>query len=354
VYNLSLHIEYLLLRHDCVVVPGVGAFINVRHAARRDAATGMWLPMTREVRFNSALSHDDGLLTSSYALKSSVTFTEARDMLIRDIRQLTDTLDTDGEVTIGHIGILRRTEETVTFTPRQTPLQLAARLGYGSVAEPRTVKTEANQVQSGEKRAEDSAKNNNTPASAANKSLSDSADASNHGGRTFDTRRNYYIAVNKVFARTAACLMIATVAALSLILPIGDRTREDQASVVPVEKIIRDTATRIASAVNERRDTTAADTIAAIEPEKQSEQATARFYAIVATFATSAEAERYIAQNAVPGYRLEVVNGRTKSRVSAISSDNRDELRSEMAKENFRQRFSEAWIWEDATAVSAR
>ena len=68
-YNLSLHIEYLLLHHDCVVVPGLGAFINVRHAAYFDAVTRVWHPMTREVRFNGALTHDDGLLSSSYARK---------------------------------------------------------------------------------------------------------------------------------------------------------------------------------------------------------------------------------------------------------------------------------------------
>ena len=32
--RLSIHIEYLLLRHDCVVVPGFGAFINARSEAR--------------------------------------------------------------------------------------------------------------------------------------------------------------------------------------------------------------------------------------------------------------------------------------------------------------------------------
>ena len=43
--RLSIHIEYLLLRHDCVVVPGFGAFINARSEARVDSESGQVYPM---------------------------------------------------------------------------------------------------------------------------------------------------------------------------------------------------------------------------------------------------------------------------------------------------------------------
>lgn len=76
--RLSIHIEYLLLRHDCVVVPGFGAFINARSEARVDSESGQVYPMMREVRFNSALVHDDGLLAGSFARKYRVPFAEGR------------------------------------------------------------------------------------------------------------------------------------------------------------------------------------------------------------------------------------------------------------------------------------
>ncbi len=129
-YNLSLHIEYLLLHHDCVVVPGLGAFINVRHAARFDSVRRVWLPMTREVRFNGALSHDDGLLANSYARKNSVSFAEGRELLRRDTMQLREALESDGEITLGHLGILRLEEETVSFQPQQSAAQTARFMGY--------------------------------------------------------------------------------------------------------------------------------------------------------------------------------------------------------------------------------
>ena len=103
--RLSIHIEYLLLRHDCVVVPGFGAFINARSEARVDSESGQVYPMMREVRFNSALVHDDGLLAGSFARKYRVPFAEGREMLRKSIESLRRTMASDGEVTIGRLGI---------------------------------------------------------------------------------------------------------------------------------------------------------------------------------------------------------------------------------------------------------
>lgn len=38
--TLGIHIEYLLQRHECVILPGIGAFIVSNDAARIDMATG--------------------------------------------------------------------------------------------------------------------------------------------------------------------------------------------------------------------------------------------------------------------------------------------------------------------------
>ena len=90
--NLSLHIEYLLLRNEYVVIPGFGSFLNVWHPARYDEATGLYHPIEREVRFNSALTHDDGLLASSFSRKYQVNFQEGRELLRHEISSLRDAL----------------------------------------------------------------------------------------------------------------------------------------------------------------------------------------------------------------------------------------------------------------------
>ncbi|MDE6547663.1 MAG: SPOR domain-containing protein, partial [Muribaculaceae bacterium] len=44
---LPLHIEYLLTRHDCVIVPGIGAFIATETEAFIDLENGVIRPRRR-------------------------------------------------------------------------------------------------------------------------------------------------------------------------------------------------------------------------------------------------------------------------------------------------------------------
>ncbi len=132
--RLSIHIEYLLLRHDCVVVPGFGAFINARSEARVDSESGQVYPMMREVRFNSALVHDDGLLAGSFARKYRVPFAEGREMLRKSIESLRRTMASDGEVTIGRIGIISSESDTLSFLRMHGADDEAAHMAYHPVS----------------------------------------------------------------------------------------------------------------------------------------------------------------------------------------------------------------------------
>ena len=59
---LSTLILNLLYRNDCVIVPGLGAFITRRVASSYDEQRGLMLPPRKEVAFNPDLRHTDGLL----------------------------------------------------------------------------------------------------------------------------------------------------------------------------------------------------------------------------------------------------------------------------------------------------
>lgn len=332
--NLTLHIEYLLLRHDCVVVPGIGAFINVRHAARYDAATRSWLPPTREVRFNGLLVHDDGLLANSYARKHGVPFAEGRELLRRDIMQLTEALADDGEVTVGQLGILARHESTLRFTPLSPAARLAARLGFKAAP---IFRENAAVADSAETATEIQPAASATPVAAPTEETRADRSAEARDGRRFNTRRNYYIAVNKVFARISAAVMLVVAVTLSTMLPVSDCKREDRASVVPVERVIR-TAGAVAAPKPEPEPKS---TVSAVAESRQG-----RWHAVVATFTTQADAEKFVSQSEGCGYDLRIVNTRTRSRVSAISSDNRDSLQGIISSPDFQARFSQAWIWD--------
>jgi len=343
VYNLSLHIEYLLLRHDCVVVPGLGAFINVRHAAQLDSEQKVWMPMTREVRFNSALCHDDGLLANSYARKNSATFQNGREMLRRDIDQLREALEIDGEITLGNLGILRLDNGSTAFIPQQTSAQISGILGYMPVPT-YVLKQDCTPTITTEEKTE-----SDTETTTDHRQTSDeeTTPSKKRKKRVFDTERNYYIAVNKIFARTAAIFLLITAVSLSL-LPTQEKPHVDKASVVPAEKIIKNTAACLyPSETNEASETkvTTAETTDTVSDEAVHY----RYHVVVATFRSPSEADEFIRQNEGTGYTLHTVNTKTMSRVSAISSDDRAELQSQMMSPEFRMRFGEAWIWEDPT-----
>lgn len=341
-YNLTLHIEYLLLRHDCVVLPGIGAFINVRHPARLDSDTGIWHPMTREVRFNGALTHDDGLLANSYARKYQTAFQDGRDLLRRDLQRLQDILESDGEATIGQLGILRLNDGAISFRPQNTPAQIAAALGY---------------MEARMRPAEAKPESDIEAATHNNKDVAPEAEVIERGKRkerAFDTERNYYIAVNKIFARTAACLLVVVAAAISLIVPMADNRNVDQASVIPVDNIIRKSlshterqTTKTEAAPSERvsGDTTDASTDT---PEAGVETSQQRFHAIVATFRTQSDAETFMAQHRDSGYELRAVPTKTRVRVAAISSADRTEVQQLMQTDDFKRQFSSVWIWSDS------
>ncbi len=333
--NLSLHIEYLLLRNECVVIPGFGAFLNVWHPARYDEATGLYHPMEREVRFNSALTHDDGLLASSFSRKYQVNFQEGRELLRHEISSLRDALAEEGEATIGRIGILRSNEEGgISFSPMQSAAGMMRELGYVAVRKEHSKPAAAMEV--------------NRPVSAAKGSdmLQESSDAKdqreeNGSGRRFDTRRNYYIPVNKIFARTAACLIFLLVVALSVIVPASNNRKEDRASVVPVEKIV-DSAAQVARVAKKSVTSEAA----AEKTPAKIESPADRYQIIVAAFHTRKEAENFIALYKESGYDLQIDETKTMCRVSALRGDDRNALTATLNEKRFRENFPQAWVWE--------
>lgn len=112
------HIEYLLDHHECVIIPGFGAFISRYEPARIDVSKGVITAPGRTIIFNSELKHDDSLLASSYTRATGTPYTVARATLSEDVTMLKCLLDSNGEVCIGAIGTLYANHEgSVTFTP---------------------------------------------------------------------------------------------------------------------------------------------------------------------------------------------------------------------------------------------
>ena len=115
---LSRHIEYLLGAHDCVILPGWGAFLCRYVPARWDEGGSTILPPSREVCFNPSVSHNDGLLVSSVMRREGLSYDAALESVETEVASLRHQLSSDGEVALPGVGLFSLSEgETPIFTP---------------------------------------------------------------------------------------------------------------------------------------------------------------------------------------------------------------------------------------------
>lgn len=343
--QLALHIEYLLRRNDCVILPGIGAFISVHIPARYDEVTATWHPMSEEIRFNQAVNQDDGLLANSYARKYSLPFHEARVLLDSDIRAMLSLIEHDGEVSLGRLGTLSAGEgSSLVFAPIFSQSFSGKEIGLIPV--------------SIFQRETESVKDTPIP---DQEEIIESEQEEVRSSRNFDTNKNYYIAINKVFAKVACSLIAICVVALFVILSTDNRIGEDKASVIPVKEIVDTKASLTigktqASAskveVSDNDEEAEVDNEAA--PINESSATTSdkkRFHLIVGTFKSEDEAKKYLSLAGNYADELQIIPSKTLWRVSLASSDDKSELITRLNSREVSERFEGAWIFEDKSAL---
>lgn len=81
--QLTAHIHYLLYHHDCVTVPGFGAFLVEQKEAYYDAAKQRYFPPSKELSFNEKLQSNDGILASHL----SKSFQTSYERAVLDVHQ---------------------------------------------------------------------------------------------------------------------------------------------------------------------------------------------------------------------------------------------------------------------------
>lgn len=108
----------MILRHDCVTVPGWGAFIANYQPARVDSEFGCIFPPCRTVGFNASLTHSDGLLTSSIARGNGITYDNASALIADEVNAMRHALESGESITFGRLGSFSRNDEgSIVFEP---------------------------------------------------------------------------------------------------------------------------------------------------------------------------------------------------------------------------------------------
>lgn len=112
------HIEFLLMTHECVIIPGFGAILARRNEAVYNAETEVWTPPTRALAFNPELNHNDGLLAGSVARRDRVSIDSALSLIDDAVNVMRRTLESEGTLQLGLAGRLTLLPDgRLTFTP---------------------------------------------------------------------------------------------------------------------------------------------------------------------------------------------------------------------------------------------
>lgn len=310
---LSQHIEFLLTRHDCVILPGFGAFIAETRCAEFDAEKRAFLPPRRNVSFNSAVISDDGLIAHSVARKERITFEEGRKIVEQRIMLLREQLDRE-TVTIGKVGTLsKKADGRIIFEAFASSIR-EERRGLVSFSLP----SPAGQ------RSDNSRSNSNL-------------EKENEAALPHRSNKYYTLRVPKTFVRVAASIAIVFCTVLSLIVPASNTERNAyKASMVEVESLFRKETKSTPKIVADQKPA---------EENVSDKQESDRFYLIVGTFPTEAQAKRFIASNQSQELKIANESGRPW-RVSIESSSSKEELQNKLNKSQFRSEYPGAWIWE--------
>ena len=133
--RLESHISSLIARHNCVIVPGLGAFLAHEVPASYNAEDKIFMPPYRVLGFNPQVVIDDALLVSHYISCDNLSYDEAVASLKADTMLLRSTLSQKGVVRFGTLGTFEmNVKGEITFTPDANGIDDPSNFGFEPLA----------------------------------------------------------------------------------------------------------------------------------------------------------------------------------------------------------------------------
>ena len=129
--DLSQHIEYLLLDHDCVIYPQLGAFRATYVPSRWSQAEDLFLPPYRSVSFDAETKESDGLFETSLSRRYRVSPVDAEVMCAEYLDYIRQELAENGTMDLCSIGVFVQENETDPLTFYPAPAGVATPALYG-------------------------------------------------------------------------------------------------------------------------------------------------------------------------------------------------------------------------------
>ena len=115
--SIAKHIIELLYNHDCVIVPGLGAFLTKSITASHN--NNVFSPPKKSITFNGMLKENDGLLANQISTTDNISYNAALKKIKKDVRGLLSSLYND-KVEIDNIGVFELNDEKkIQFQPNK-------------------------------------------------------------------------------------------------------------------------------------------------------------------------------------------------------------------------------------------
>lgn len=135
--KIEQSISQLLYRHQCVAVPGFGAFLTEIQSANLDEKTNSFYPPKKLISFNSNLKNNDGLLANHIATVQKINYENAVASIESEVVIWKSILEVNGKFTLKNIGELSlNTEKNIVFTPLENINYLTESFGLNSFVSP--------------------------------------------------------------------------------------------------------------------------------------------------------------------------------------------------------------------------
>ncbi len=116
--NISNHIQDLLYRYECVILPGFGAFLSQKQPAYLSKSANEFYPPKKQVSFNRQLIKNDGLLANYIAEVEKVNYNTANNMIQEFVYDLENSLQQESKAELTNIGKLYLdNEDKLQFEP---------------------------------------------------------------------------------------------------------------------------------------------------------------------------------------------------------------------------------------------
>ncbi len=117
--NIGHYLHELLFENECVIFPGLGAFVTNYKPAQINNELNTISPPSSELTFNPKLKNDDGLLIKAISEGEGISFTEAQNKVEKLRGTILYKLDLGEKVEIENIGHLQYDEhKNLLFEPK--------------------------------------------------------------------------------------------------------------------------------------------------------------------------------------------------------------------------------------------